>query len=74
MAEISRYGKEWEKVVKRNRKLIYEVPEPIAYWVYQTLATFWECNFKKLSENDKKYIGQFINILKAKLKLRQVQM
>ena len=74
MEKIKRkYGKDWEKVVKRNRKLNYQIPETTAYWIYQTLETFKECNFDKLSENDRKYIAEFLNILKSKLKLRVMQ-
>lgn len=68
------YGKTWDEIVKKNRNLVYKIPEPTAYWIYQTLQTFWECNFDKLSDNDKKYIGEFIRILKSKLKLRVIQM
>lgn len=68
-----RYGKEWDKIVKRNRKLTYKVPEPTAYWIYQILETFKECNFEKLSDRDRKYVAEFLSILKSKLKFRTIQ-
>ena len=61
------YGKQWDKIVERNKNLAYKIPEPVAYWIYQTMQTFWECNFATLSDNDKKYIGEFIRIIKIKL-------
>ncbi len=69
---ISRYGPEWDKIVKNNKILTFNVPEPTAYWAYQILTTFRECNYEKLSKNDKKYTGEFIRILRAKLKLRHI--
>ena len=69
-----RYGKEWENMVKEGKILTLNVPDTSAYWTYQILTTFWECEFDKLSKNDRKYLGEFIRILKSKLKLRTMHL
>ena len=61
-----------EEKLKRSKEIIkINLREPVAYWLYQMIATFWETKFDKLNEEDKKYCCEFFDSIEPKLtKLR----
>ena len=61
-----------EEKLKRSKKIItLKFREPVAYWLYQMIHTFWTTKFDKMNEEDKKFGSEFFDAIKPKLtKLR----